>query len=115
MSHFSSRSQVHGRGGILSHYILYLFIHMSNTLSQEGLSLLAFDMMYLQLLVALILAIFMMVCGGSHIFLGVHHWHQILISCFYLMMRCCGRKQVASTVLVICDLVVGQGGTVQVP
>ena len=40
-------------------------------------------MVYLQLLEALILAIFVMVSGGSHMILGVHHWHPFVISCLY--------------------------------
>ena len=79
-------------------------------MSQGGFFLLSLFMrMYLQLLVALILAIFMMVVGKPHA-----SWCAPLApNCdfmFHLMRRCCGRKQVASSALVTFDFEAGQGG-----
>ena len=61
-------------------------LFMSRILYQGGLFLPAyFIVMYLKPFLALRLAISLVVCGGSHMILGVHHWHPIVLSCLYFV------------------------------
>ena len=81
LSHFSSRSQVHGRGGINSHYVLYLFILYDQHVVPRRI--VPYSILYDDVLRAtcgIEIGIYLVVCGGNHMILGVHHWHQIVYS-----------------------------------
>ena len=68
LSHFRSRPQVHNGGGIISCFVLYLFsLFEQHDVTRRNISS---CIVYDDVLVALILAIFLMSCRGSHMSLG---------------------------------------------